>query len=511
MNKNNFIFEPATSEINKFLIKSGYGTIDCNAARVYQNLKDSSENFDQTNGRPILKSEFVYLSDFPSKVINYERMLEYGKDKYYWDSLHQKLYKFKLREEVNPFVAQSQVIRGCDSSPSAGGIVVSNEFSKSNGIWEETFPDHAVSNYIPIKGHPSQYALRPYVEGAYYLDTVHGQYYFFISNYTLNINNWYYDRTLEDSTMLRYIYDSASWTRVNDALVLDGDPNPIIPVTEENIDEIDKTICYCDRTTDTLYYFDYGQYFERILYSGVVYERPFEFYRKLQDVFLDINSNSKVPTKDIYYTWGHPRKIKNPVEERYYFDSKNQKYYEYSETTQTWTELIQDNLLIPQTFFPHTHGEISKKVTLAYYDIIDCYTKKEVDRLMPVIPGYISAFENDKGYIYEHQDISGKQDKLTDEEIATLSSGVTYNKVRSWDNQVVLTNQKQDQLTEDQLAALDSGITTELVAQFDEMNNKINNKANKSTTLRGYGIRDAYTTDELETCLRNLANQLDRG
>ena len=32
----------------------------------------------------------------------------------------------------------------------------------------------------------------------------------------------------------------------------------------------------------------------------------------------------------------------------------------------------------------------------------------------------ISAFENDVGYIYQHQDISGKQDKLTQEELTTL-------------------------------------------------------------------------------------------
>ena len=65
MEKNKFIFEPSTAEvINKFLIKSGYGTIDCNASRVYANIKNSSDNYDQTNGRPILKSEFVYLNPY---------------------------------------------------------------------------------------------------------------------------------------------------------------------------------------------------------------------------------------------------------------------------------------------------------------------------------------------------------------------------------------------------------------------------------------------------------------
>ena len=204
MNKNKFIFEPSTSEvINKFLIKSGYGTIDCNHTRVYSDIKNSSENYDQTNSRPILKSEFVYLPNFPSKVITYDEMVAFGKDKYYWDALNQKLYKFKVQGSVRPFVAQSQVIIGCETTPSAGGVDVTNEFSKTRGIWNEVILDHAISSYITIKGHPSQYAPLPYLENTYYYDVVHNKYYVFISNYTININNWYYDKTIENSTILR--------------------------------------------------------------------------------------------------------------------------------------------------------------------------------------------------------------------------------------------------------------------------------------------------------------------
>ena len=364
MEKNKFIFEPSTAEvINKFLIKPGYGTIDCNASRVYTDLKNSSDNYDQTNGRPILKSEFVYLPDFPSKIISYEEMLNFGKEKYYWDALNQKLYKFKIREEIEPFVSQVQVIVGCETTPSAGGVDITNEFSKLKGIWTEITPDHAISTYITIKGHPSQYAPMPYQENTYYYDITHDKYYIFTSNYTININNWYYDKTLENSIILKYVYESSAWTTVNDALVLDGSPNDLIEVTEDNIDEINKTICYCNRENDTLYYFDYGQYFENILYSGVIYERPFEFYRKLQDVFLDISSTKKVLNKEIYYVAGHPKKVKNPSESRYYFDTKSQKYYEYNKTSEEWAEVVQENLLVPQTYFPHTNGI----VTLAYY------------------------------------------------------------------------------------------------------------------------------------------------
>ena len=128
------------------------------------------------------------------------------------------------------------------------------------------------------------------------------------------------------------------------------------------IDEINKTICYCNRENDTLYYFDYGQYFENILYSGVIYERPFEFYRKLQDVFLDISSTKKVLNKEIYYVAGHPKKVKNPSENRYYFDTKSQKYYKYNETSEEWAEVVQENLLVPQAYFPHTNGIYQNKL-----------------------------------------------------------------------------------------------------------------------------------------------------
>ena len=147
--------------------------------------------------------------------------------------------------------------------------------------------------------------------------------------------------------------------------------------------------------------------------------------------------------------------------------------------------------------------------TLADYGITDAYTKDEVNALLPVIPKQVSAFINDVGYLTKHQDISGKQDKLTQEELTTLDSGVNYSKVRSWDNYVNLADNKQDALTEEQLAALNSGVTSDLVGYYDSLNNLINIKANKASTLRGYNISDAYTTNELETSLNDLRSQLD--
>lgn len=56
--------------------------------------------------------------------------------------------------------------------------------------------------------------------------------------------------------------------------------------------------------------------------------------------------------------------------------------------------------------------------TLADYDIVDAYTKAEVDSK---IPTKVSQLQNDSGYLTQHQDISGKADKsYVDELIGDL-------------------------------------------------------------------------------------------
>lgn len=57
---------------------------------------------------------------------------------------------------------------------------------------------------------------------------------------------------------------------------------------------------------------------------------------------------------------------------------------------------------------------------------------------------------------------------------------------------------KQNTLTEGQLNAVNSGITAEKVAQYDGY---AASKADKSTTIAGYGITDAYTKTEVDSKL----------
>ena len=364
MNNNEFVLKPSTEEvIDRADIQSGCGVIDCNYERVYRELKESSSNYDQTNDSPIIKSDFIYLPNFPSKVLSYEEMVACGRDKYYWDALNQKLYKFKVQESIKPFIEQVQAIVGTEGNPTQT-VNVLNEFNKGEGIFNEVSVDVPTSTYILIHGHPEQYAERPYQENIYYYDDVHDKYYLFVSNYTMNKDNWYYDKTVTNGTILKYLYENSAWTTINTTSVLEGDPNDLIIISETggegsiSIDDINKTICYCDKVSNILYYFDYGQYFVEISYTGVVYERPFEFYRKLTDVFFDINNSKKICTKDIYYIGGPPSRVKEPLKNRYYYDTKNQVYYEYDFDNNTWIKLEQKNVIIPQTFFPHTHGRI---------------------------------------------------------------------------------------------------------------------------------------------------------
>lgn len=61
-------------------------------------------------------------------------------------------------------------------------------------------------------------------------------------------------------------------------------------------------------------------------------------------------------------------------------------------------------------------------------------------------------------------DISGKQDKLTADQLLAVNSGITATKVEQYDGYAT---GKQDALSTTQLAAVDSGITTAKVGQYD--------------------------------------------
>lgn len=102
----------------------------------------------------------------------------------------------------------------------------------------------------------------------------------------------------------------------------------------------------------------------------------------------------------------------------------------------------------------HVHPSDSSKANAAdVYKKTETYSKTEID---------------DKGFLTEHQDISGKADKAT-----TLEGyGIT-----------------------------DAYTKTQTDSQIDA---KIANKADKATTLSGYGIADAYTKTEVDGKLSSV-------
>lgn len=356
MRYNEFNVRPVTSKPYPE-IESGNAVIDCGHEHIYNELLTDIKNHDNTYNKDITQEEFVYLPDFVSKVISYEEMVKYGKDKYYWDALNQKLYKFDVLESTQPFVVQQQTLVGTEGNPTQT-VDVLREFSTVDGTFFEQELEEPVSTYIPVNGHPSQYAPRPYVEGTYYYDKVHEKYYLFKSYFTQHKNNYYYNKLVEDSSVLHYNSEKRAWETVNAANVIDGNPNELIKVTADNIDDINKEVYYCDKVTDTLYMFDYGQYFVKIDYTNTIYERPFEFYRRLQDVLLDVNSDTRINTKRLLYFTGETRKIKNPSKERVYYNTKEQKYYLYNEKEDSFTEIAQENLFINPTFFPKTDAKL---------------------------------------------------------------------------------------------------------------------------------------------------------
>ena len=75
--------------------------------------------------------------------------------------------------------------------------------------------------------------------------------------------------------------------------------------------------------------------------------------------------------------------------------------------------------------------------------------------------------------ITAHQDISGKQDKLNDTQLAAVNSGITATKVGTYDGYATTIAGKQDKLSTAQLGAVNSGITAAKVGTYDGYADKI--------------------------------------
>ena len=84
--------------------------------------------------------------------------------------------------------------------------------------------------------------------------------------------------------------------------------------------------------------------------------------------------------------------------------------------------------------------------------------------------------------ITAHQSLDGKQDKLNDTQLAAVNSGITSDKVSTYDGYAALINGKQGALNETQLNAVNSGITAAKVTKYDGYETSINGKQDKITS-----------------------------
>lgn len=83
--------------------------------------------------------------------------------------------------------------------------------------------------------------------------------------------------------------------------------------------------------------------------------------------------------------------------------------------------------------------------------------------------------------ITSHQSLDGKQDKLSDTQLAAVNSGITLDKVGTYDGYAAAIDGKQDKLTTAQTNAVNSGITTAKVTKYDGYESAINGKQEKIT------------------------------
>ena len=168
----------------------------------------------------------------------------------------------------------------------------------------------------------------------------------------------------------------------------------------------------------------------------------------------------------------------------------------------------------------HTNKDILDSTTASYTTELD-NKLNGIEEGAEVNPTKVSAFENDVPYLVG-DDISGKAniedvytkgetDSLIVEKIAEIIANApedfdTLREISDWisshSNDVTemnsRINSKQEKLTERQLNAVNSGITNEKVTKYDNYESTINGKAEKATTIEGYGITNSVITKTIE-------------
>ena len=144
-----------------------------------------------------------------------------------------------------------------------------------------------------------------------------------------------------------------------------------------------------------------------------------------------------------------------------------------------------DGLLAGKASTTVVEGKADKSTTLAGYGIEDAYTKTEVDAKVSSVYKYKGSVANEAALPQEDQ-VIGDVYNVEDTGMNVAWDGTKWDKLGS-------------------TVDLSAYMTTETANSTFATITTVNGKANKATTLQGYGITDAYTKTEADTAFMNSA------
>ena len=144
-----------------------------------------------------------------------------------------------------------------------------------------------------------------------------------------------------------------------------------------------------------------------------------------------------------------------------------------------------DGLLAGKASTTVVEGKADKSTTLAGYGIEDAYTKTEVDAKVSSVYKYKGSVANEAALPQEDQ-VIGDVYNVEDTGMNVAWDGTKWDKLGS-------------------TVDLSAYMTTETANSTFATITTVKGKADKATTLQGYGITDAYTKTEADTAFMNSA------
>ena len=153
--------------------------------------------------------------------------------------------------------------------------------------------------------------------------------------------------------------------------------------------------------------------------------------------------------------------------------------------TDAYTKTQTDGFLAGKADTTVVNGKADKSTTLAGYGIEDAYTKTEVDAKVSSVYKYKGSVANEAALPQEDQ-VIGDVYNVEDTGMNVAWDGTKWDKLGS-------------------TVDLSAYMTTEIANSTFATITTVNGKANKATSLSGYGITDAYTKTEADTAFMNSA------